>query len=87
MNLPVEEWKDLIINDFEDFALKKHPVISEIKDDLYNSGALFSLMSGSGSSVFGIFRKKPEIPESLKDYVIYEGQSIIYSSSSKNCSL
>jgi 4-diphosphocytidyl-2-C-methyl-D-erythritol kinase len=73
---PISEWKGLIINDFEDFAFKKHPVIGEIKDALYKAGALFSLMSGSGSSVYGIFRKKPELPESLKRYVIYEGLMI-----------
>ncbi len=73
VNLPVEKWKDVIMNDFEDFAMKKHPVIREIKDSLYDSGALFSLMSGSGSSVFGIFRKKPELPPEFKSYVVYEG--------------
>lgn len=69
---PVTEWKKLIINDFEDFAFKKHPIIGEIKDELYKTGALFSLMSGSGSSVYGIFRKKPELPEELKEFMIFE---------------
>jgi 4-diphosphocytidyl-2-C-methyl-D-erythritol kinase len=70
---PVIEWKNLILNDFEDFAFKKHPVIGEIKEELYRSGALFSLMSGSGSSVYGIFRKKPELAEKLRNFVIWEG--------------
>ena len=63
----------VIINDFEDFAFKKHPIIGEIKDELYKSGALFSSMSGSGSSVYGIFSTMPIIPEKLKDFVIYKG--------------
>ena len=70
---PVTEWKELIINDFEEFAFRKHPLIGEIKMELYKSGALFSSMSGSGSSVYGIFSKKSNIPDILKDFVIYEG--------------
>jgi 4-diphosphocytidyl-2-C-methyl-D-erythritol kinase len=71
--LPVKEWKDRIVNDFEDYAFKIHPVIGNLKSELYNSGAIFSLMSGSGSSVYGIFSKKPQLPESLLKYVIWEG--------------
>ena len=70
----VTEWKELIINDFEDFAFKKHPLIREIKEGLYKSGAIFSLMSGSGSSVYGIFNGKPILPEALRRYVIFEGR-------------
>ncbi len=70
---PINEWKDLIINDFEEYAFRKYPVIGEIKDAIYTSGALFSLMSGSGSSVYGIFRKKPKLPVALKSYIIFEG--------------
>jgi 4-diphosphocytidyl-2-C-methyl-D-erythritol kinase len=72
-DLPVIEWKGLIINDFEDFAFKKHPIISTIKEELYRSKALFSLMSGSGSSVYGIFQEKPELVQKLRDFVIWEG--------------
>jgi 4-diphosphocytidyl-2-C-methyl-D-erythritol kinase len=71
--LPVIEWKGLILNDFEDFAFKKQPIIGEIKEELYRSNALFSLMSGSGSSVYGIFSKKPGLPRKLKELVIWEG--------------
>jgi 4-diphosphocytidyl-2-C-methyl-D-erythritol kinase len=68
------EWKDLIINDFEDFAFRKQPVIRKIKDGLYMSGAIFSSMSGSGSSIYGIFSKKPsKIAGHLKDMIIWEG--------------
>jgi 4-diphosphocytidyl-2-C-methyl-D-erythritol kinase len=70
---PLIEWKGHILNDFEDFAFKKYPIIGDIKEDLYRSGAIFSLMSGSGSSVYGIFSEKPELPEKLKEYVIWEG--------------
>lgn len=71
---PVIGWKGDILNDFEDFAFKKHPVIGDIKEELYRSGAIFSLMSGSGSSVYGIFKEKPGLPEKLKTFVIWEGK-------------
>lgn len=74
IDLPVNEWKGIIINDFENFAFKKHPVLRDLKEELYNSNALFSLMSGSGSSVYGIFREKPKLPEKLRDFVIWEGK-------------
>src|ERR1035437_10040242 len=70
---PVIEWKGLIVNDFEDFAFMKHPIIHNIKEELYKSNAIFSLMSGSGSSVYGIFSEKPKLTEKLKENVIWEG--------------
>jgi 4-diphosphocytidyl-2-C-methyl-D-erythritol kinase len=73
IELPVVEWKGQIINDFEDFAIKKYPVIGNIKKELYDCNALFSLMSGSGSSVYGIFSDKPNLPDKLRDFVIWEG--------------
>jgi len=70
----IQEWKDHIFNDFEEYAFRKHPIIKYIKHGLYESGALFSLMSGSGSSVYGIFPGKPEtVPQWLKDMKIWEG--------------
>jgi 4-diphosphocytidyl-2-C-methyl-D-erythritol kinase len=71
---PVTDWKDNILNDFEDFAISMYPLIGQLKAEMYNSGALFSLMSGSGSSVFGIFSRKPDLPKVIRDYVIYQGE-------------
>ena len=70
---PVAEWKRLIINDFEDYAFKEHPLISELKSALYDCGAIFSSMSGSGSSVYGLYTDKPEVPDKLKEFVIWQG--------------
>ena len=70
---PVAEWKELAVNDFENFAIRKHSMIGEIKKELYNSGAILSLMSGSGSTVYGIFAEKPFITGNLKNLVIWEG--------------
>jgi len=69
----VHEWKDLIVNDFEETIFVKYPGIAGLKKVMYEIGALYSSMSGSGSAVYGIFDKKPEIPETLKDIVIYSG--------------
>lgn len=54
---PVEEWRELMINDFERSVFSKYPAIADIKKELYRQGALYASMSGSGSSVFGIFDK------------------------------
>lgn len=56
---PVSQWKNLIVNDFEQSIFPKYPQIAELKQLLYNLGADFASMSGSGSAVFGIFRHLP----------------------------
>lgn len=70
---PPDTWKNNIVNDFEEYAFDRHPQIRILKEELYRAGALFSLMSGSGSSVFGIFTKRPQVPDKLKEFVIWQG--------------
>ncbi len=53
---PVHLWKDELRNDFEAYVFKKFPLIQQLKNELYEAGAVYASMSGSGSSVFGIFR-------------------------------
>lgn len=60
---PVQEWKDTLINDFEASVFPQHPVIGEIKEELYRRGAIYASMSGSGSSVFGLFAPGFVLPE------------------------
>jgi 4-diphosphocytidyl-2-C-methyl-D-erythritol kinase len=60
---PIAEWKNLIKNDFETSIFKNHPEIRGVKAALYEAGALYASMSGSGSSVFGIFDKTPDLSE------------------------
>ena len=55
--LPVDRWKDLLVNDFEMTVFAKYPRLGEIKQSLYGAGAIYAAMSGSGSALFGIFRK------------------------------
>ena len=54
---PVEEWKDLVVNDFEATAFKLHPELAAIKQSLYDSGATYAAMSGSGSAIFALYKK------------------------------
>lgn len=54
---PVEQWKDCVKNDFETTVFALHPSLAEIKEDLYRQGAVYAAMSGSGSALFGLFRK------------------------------
>lgn len=58
---PVENWKGNLFNDFEAPIIKHHPEIQSIKDNLYESGAIYASMTGSGSTVFGIFLKNATI--------------------------
>ena len=53
---PIEEWKNLIVNDFEVSIFPSHPAIEALKNDMYRRGALYASMTGSGAAVFGIFR-------------------------------
>jgi 4-diphosphocytidyl-2-C-methyl-D-erythritol kinase len=55
ITLPVEQWKDELKNDFEKSIFLTYPEIAGIKRELYNKGALFASMSGSGSTLYGIF--------------------------------
>ncbi|MCA5006377.1 4-(cytidine 5'-diphospho)-2-C-methyl-D-erythritol kinase [Sphingobacterium bovistauri] len=58
IQLPIQEWKYYISNDFEIGIFDKHPIIQQVKNLLYEKGALYASMSGSGSAVYGIFEEK-----------------------------
>ena len=57
---PVETWKAMLTNDFEIPAFRQHPELPAIKQQLYNLGAVYAQMSGSGSAFFGLFRREPQ---------------------------
>ncbi|MBL7113338.1 MAG: 4-(cytidine 5'-diphospho)-2-C-methyl-D-erythritol kinase [Bacteroidales bacterium] len=61
IRLPVERWKEILINDFEEPVMKKHPVIREMKEELYRQGAIYASMSGSGAAVYGIFSPQSSV--------------------------
>ena len=63
---PVETWRDELTNDFEPSVFQIHPEIGQIKDDLYHMGAVYAAMSGSGSALFGLFRKSVDLSSHFK---------------------
>lgn len=72
---PLGEWVNLMKNDFEKSVFSKYPQIEEIKNNLYRKGALYASMSGSGSSVFGIFKEKPEdFQEIYPESFVWDGK-------------
>lgn len=63
INQPVESWKDYMINDFEESVFPQFPAIGDIKTELYHLGAVYASMSGSGSSVYGLFAPDAVLPD------------------------
>lgn len=55
--LPVIDWKDFLFNDFEQTVFAIHPELGQIKQQLYDAGAVYASMTGTGSAVYGIFEK------------------------------
>ena len=70
IRLPVQEWKNHLINDFEPCVFAQYPIIEEFKKRFYAEGALYASMSGSGSAVYGIFDKQVKLE--------WEGEKIFY---------
>lgn len=54
---PIQQWQELIVNDFELSVFPQHPAIAALKEDLYRRGAIYASMTGSGAAVYGIFTK------------------------------
>lgn len=73
IQLPVEEWKATLTNDFEESVIKQFPVIAEIKDNMYAQGAIYASMSGSGSAVYGIFKSNNYDKSVFKNCTLWEG--------------
>ena len=67
----IQEWKDDLINDFEKPVANKYPEIMRIKQRLHDAGALYSSMTGSGSTVFGIFKDKPDLNIFPENYFVW----------------
>lgn len=61
---PIQNWKHMLVNDFEAAVIQSHPIIGALKNDLYEQGAIYASMSGSGSSIFGIFEKDKQYQKS-----------------------
>jgi len=72
-NTALIEWKNILRNDFEESVFKQYPIIQRYKTRLYDAGATYSSMSGSGSSVFGIFDSPIDVQQSFTKDVIWSG--------------
>lgn len=71
IRLSPEEWKNGIKNDFEESVFKAHPTIRGVKAALYDAGAIYASMSGSGSSVYGIFSQPVQLTELEKQHTVF----------------
>lgn len=69
---PIVTWKDQLQNSFEEFAFKSHPVLNEIKNAMYKEGAIFAAMSGSGSTLFGIYSEEPALTSGYESEWVFE---------------
>ncbi|RYY63050.1 MAG: 4-(cytidine 5'-diphospho)-2-C-methyl-D-erythritol kinase [Chitinophagaceae bacterium] len=70
ISLPIDQWKGRLVNDFEAPVFARHPEVQAVRDKLYDAGALFAAMSGSGSTVFGIFSKEVPVPVFPAGYLV-----------------
>lgn len=70
---PIQTWKTKVVNDFEPTIFEAYPAIAGLKADLYLAGAVYTSMSGSGSAVYGLFEKEPELEPELKKQLLWSG--------------
>ena len=72
---PISTWKELLVNDFEKSIFTNHPELGNIKDKLYDNGAVFAQMSGSGSSIYGLFKEEPKgLENTFKDCFTFQAK-------------
>ncbi len=69
----ISQWRNRLFNDFEDSVFRKHPGIRAIRDTLYEQGARYAGMSGSGSSVYGIFEQPKDLAGLFEGYFYWSG--------------
>ena len=66
---PIGEWREVVKNDFEPHIFAAHSTIAELKNMMYDAGAIYASMSGSGSAVFGIFDEEPKLEQIKANYL------------------
>ncbi|WP_234735706.1 4-(cytidine 5'-diphospho)-2-C-methyl-D-erythritol kinase [Tellurirhabdus bombi] len=74
LKTPLVEWKNQIRNDFEESLFPNHPILPDIKQQLYEAGALYASMSGSGSTLYGIYEQAPILPNHFESYRVWQGR-------------
>lgn len=70
---PITAWRSTVQNDFEASVATKYPAIANIKNTLYQQGALYASMTGSGSTIYGIFEHEPEPTRAFEGCMLWQG--------------
>lgn len=68
---PVEKWKESLVNDFETSVFARYSILKDIKEQLYDAGAFYASMSGSGSTMYGLFHQEPDTANLRSHYSIW----------------
>jgi len=72
IKMPVTDWKNYLVNDFEKPIFEMYPVVREIKNKLYHLGAEYASMSGSGSAVFGLFKDNIDLHQHFSESFVWQ---------------
>jgi 4-diphosphocytidyl-2-C-methyl-D-erythritol kinase len=71
---PPGVWRSTVFNDFEPSVFDTHPRLGQMKEALYAAGAVYASLSGSGSSLYGLFRDPPLLPDGLENFLVWTGR-------------
>jgi len=74
---PVAAWREELVNDFEERIFARFPVIAKIKTQLYQQGAVYAAMSGSGSAVYGIFAGEVDLKKQFAQHTYWSGRLVV----------
>lgn len=72
--LNIKTWKETVVNQFEETIFRKHPSLAKIKQHLYDLGAVYASMSGSGSAIYGIFTELPNMKKLFGNCFVWKGK-------------
>ena len=72
LEAPVETWRKTVRNDFENSLFPVYPVLDRVKQELYQVGAVYASMSGSGSTIYGIFEQAVSLPDYFSQYPVWQ---------------
>ncbi|GAB3321588.1 4-(cytidine 5'-diphospho)-2-C-methyl-D-erythritol kinase [Larkinella ripae] len=69
---PVSGWRETVRNDFENHLFKMYPILDKVKQELYQMGAVYASMSGSGSTIYGLFEQVVPLPDHFQAYQVWQ---------------